>query len=144
MWKVDQGKGGIFFGRITARRSFPVELPDYGDVEVTELTIEVTRQISLFREMKEVRAIFLGGIDYRTTAQPSDEETAVGTDAVFLLGENPFPNRFPNAFWLGGLNAVFRVRTNASGERVVLGKGEGSAVPKNARLEDFLSTHELR
>jgi hypothetical protein len=144
IWKVREGKGGIFYGKIIDRTVVPVDLPDSGPVQVTQLRIQVIDQVSKLGEKREVLALFRGGDTYRTSAQPSDEETAIGVEGIFLLAENPYSSLFPDALWIAGLNSVFRVQRSATQRLVVIGKGVGMPVAANRYLDDFMQEHRIR
>lgn len=143
MWRVDTGHGGIFVGEIVDRDVRRVELPDMGEVEVTALRVRVSDKVTRREsDPEEIRVVYLGGIEYRTSAQPSDRETAVGVTVALLLTQNPFPNEIgERALWLSGLDAIYPVKVNASGEKVVLGKWGGMAVKRNTLLAQFLADH---
>jgi hypothetical protein len=143
MWRVDTGHGGIYVGEIVDRDVRVVELPDMGAVEVTALRVRVNDKVTRrTNDPEEIRVVFLGGNEYRTSAQPSDRETAVGVTVALLLTENPFPSQIgEKALWLSGLDAIYPVKVNASGDKVVLGKWGGMAVKSNTRLAEFLDSH---
>jgi hypothetical protein len=142
-WRVDTGHGGIFVGEIVDREVRRVELPEMGEVEVTALRVRVTDKVTRRpSDPDEIRVVFLGGDEYRTSAQPSDRETQVGVTVAMLLVQNPFPEAIPGrALWLSGLDAIYPVKVNASGDRVVLGKWTGMAVHRNTLLSEFLAAH---
>ncbi len=142
IWNVHTGRGGVYVGRIVDREVRAVDLPEFGEIEVTTLRVAVTDKITRrTTDGDEIRVTFLGGADYKTSAQPTDRETAVGVDVALFLMSNPFPDELGDTLWLSGLNAVFPIKTNASGDRVVLGKWHGMPVSRNTHLAEFLDSH---
>jgi hypothetical protein len=141
LWKIHEAKGGIYYGRVLEKQILDVNLPDSGDVQVTRLKIAVSESVSRLASQKEIVALYRGGDTYRTSAQPSDEETAVGVDAIFLVTENPYADLFPQTFWIAGLNSVFRVQKSSTNRLVAIGKGSGMAVAENTDLDEFVRLH---
>ena len=140
LWHMDSGQGGLYVGEIVDRDVRRVELPDMGEVEVTALRVRVSDKVTQRRgDPDEIRVVYLGGDAYRTSAQPNDRETQVGATVALLLTQNPYPQAMPErSLWLSGLDAIYVVKTNASGNKVVLGKWGGMAVKQNTLLADFL------
>jgi hypothetical protein len=145
LWKLDEAPNQICYGRVLEKRVVPVTLADSGDVEMTLLTIGVIDRVMAAKnpaaEPKQIVAMYRGGVHYRTSAQPEDDETDVGVEGVFLLTTNPYPDVYKGALWIAGLNSVFRVRQSASGKPVVFGKGNGMAVAENVEVDQFLDDH---
>ena len=93
------------------------------------------------REPQEVVASFVGGfLDGErifSAEEPTAAETQVGRKVVVFTA--PWPSRFGNAparCLVAQHGGIFLVQPGPQGE-IVLGKGEGYAVPRNVRLADL-------
>lgn len=148
LWNVDQEGNGIYHGKIVNKEVLSVYLADSGpeNVEVTRLTIDILDEVSLVKAdtgkaQKRITVVYRGGVSYRTTAQPSDVDTKVGSEVVVFLTGNPYADLFPQDKWLAGLNSVFLVKESQTGRKVVLGKGDGMAVAQNSEVRTVLQQH---
>lgn len=141
MWKLHEKRGGaLAIGQIVSREIVKTTMPDLGEVEITALTISASDLVTARQDLgNTLKAYYLGGIGYQTSAQPAEGATKPGTQAAFFLRPNE-DSRFPG-FWIDGSNSIISTVKSTSGETILLGQGDGSVNPANRKASDFFALH---
>ncbi|MFT7461730.1 MAG: hypothetical protein ACI9EF_000064 [Pseudohongiellaceae bacterium] len=132
-----------FVGKIIAKDTVVIDHPWEGAV-YTKLTIQGESLRNGLSQVKEV--VFHGSHDpsddYLTSEMPELKDTRVGGQ-VMVLSQTSKEHGGQNVVY--SLAGAYRIESGF-GEPVVIGKGDGFAFPKNAKLsavrEDVRTTHE--
>ena len=122
-------------GEIVSRQGFMGHHPGLGQVPMTRLTV-AGRDLAT-GERKTVQVAYLGGtvkgLSLRCSTQPPDRETAPGTQVVVFAAPEEVYGCTMLVAQYGG---IFRLQRGEAGQ-VVVGKGPGTAVPRNILLAEL-------
>jgi hypothetical protein len=122
-------------GEIIARQGFLGHHPELGQVPMTRLTVAGRELVT--GKKTTLRVAYLGGtvdgVSVRCSTQPPDRETAPGNRVLLFAAPEEVYGCTMLVAQQGGL---FRLQRGEAGE-VVVGRGPGTAVPRNILLADL-------
>ena len=126
---------GCIVGKITSKKGYLANIPTLGQIVITKLTIE-GKEI-LTGKKKSVEVAYLGGsadgVSIQVSNQPPDRETTPGNKVLVFYYYDKVFNANMIIAQLGG---IFMIQKGPLGD-VVIGKGVGSAVPRNILLNNL-------
>lgn len=138
---------GVIHGKIIAKEVQRFDYADSQDVTFTKLTVqgeELTTGQATIREIYYMGGMWNGKLD-STSVSPKEHQTRLGaTVVVFYWFSNDIkPNASSDgAFKASSFASVFQVQQGA-GSATVIGLGEGCAIPKSRKIDEFKAEVQL-
>lgn len=129
--------GRVVYATIQAAET--AQLPVAPEIAFTRLTLEVKRDlVSGSTEPETLRVFVPGAGEQRLSISPPESEMQVGESLVFFLRKDAGVSEADAAaFKVDSFAESFRTQLNRKGEIIVLGEGQRSAIPDNAKLDDL-------
>ncbi len=129
--------GLVVYGEITSSKEGFV--PSASELKWTVLTVKVESSLLPNLNAPETVTVYFPGYgETRLSISPPEAETRVGEKVLlFLRKDAAVSEADASAYQLDSFAESFRTQTNRRGQVIVLGEGNGSAVPANARLDSL-------